>query len=143
MTRLEITQAFAAPVDAVYAHLAHHENLGDVFGAKITRVRDGHDTPDGVGSVREIKQPLLAPLQETVTQATPNELIEYRITQGSPLKDHVGLMRFRPEGTGTRLDYTIEFTSKIPGAGGLIKAMLERNIRRGLAGVDAKLASAS
>ena len=140
MQRISVSQVFAAPVERVYAHLAEHENLEEVFGARITRVRDGHSDRNGTGSVRALKlNPVLPAFEETVTQAVPNELIEYRITQGSPLKDHVGVMRFAPEGTGSRLDYTIDFESKIPGAGGLIKAIIEKSVRRGLAGVDAKL----
>jgi len=131
---IAICQRFSAPVGRVYAHLARHENLGDVFGARITRVRDGDTSPDGVGSVRELKVSALLPsFQETVTEAVPDELIEYRITQGSPLRDHVGVMRFSAEGAGTRLDYTIDFDSVVPGAGGVIRAVLERNVRRGLA----------
>ena len=140
MTRIEISQAFSAPVERVYAHLAHHENLADVFGAPITRVRDGEPDPDGVGSVREIRQPLVPPVQETVTKAVPHELIEYRITKGgSPLKDHLGVMRFTPQGTGSRLDYTITFGSRVPGAGRVIGAVLERTIRKGLADLATRL----
>jgi uncharacterized protein YndB with AHSA1/START domain len=133
VTRLEISQSFTAPVERVYAHLAHHENLAEVFGAPITRVRDGDTEPDGVGSVREIKQPVVPPVQETVTAAVPNERIEYRITKnGSPLKDHRAVMLFRPEGTGSRLDWTIEFGSTFPGAGAVVGAMLRSTIRKGL-----------
>ncbi|HWH29000.1 MAG TPA: SRPBCC family protein [Mycobacteriales bacterium] len=140
MQRIEVTQDFSAPVETVYAHLARHENLERVFGATITRLRDGDTTPDGVGSVRLMKvSPLLPPFEETVTQAVPNELIEYRITRGSPLKDHVGVMRFSPAGTGTRLDYTIEFDSRVPGAGGVLKQAIEQNVRSGLAQIAAEL----
>ncbi|MFP5219842.1 MAG: SRPBCC family protein [Actinomycetes bacterium] len=140
MQRVEVTQEFSAPVDRVYGHLAKHENLEQVFGAKITRLRDGDTTPDGVGSVRRMKvSPLLPPFEETVTQAVPNELIEYRITKGSPLKDHVGVMRFSTVGSGTRLDYTIEFDSKVPGAGGALKRAIEKNVRSGLAQMAAEL----
>ena len=140
MQRVHVVQDFSAPVEQVYAYLARHENLEKVFGARIRRVRDGHTTPDGVGSVRELKvSPLLPAFQETVTQAEPNELIEYRITRGSPLKDHVGVMRFARQDTGTRLDYTIDFESKVPGAGGIISGLLERNVRQGLAGIAAEL----
>ena len=140
MQRIEVHQTFSAPVDRVYAHLAEHENLEQVFGAKITRVRDGRSSRNGVGSVRSLKlNPLLPAFEETITQAEPDRLIEYRITKGSPLKDHVGIMRFAPEGTGTRLDYTIDFESKIPGAGGLIKSMIEKNVRKGLADTAGRL----
>lgn len=140
MQRIEVVQTFRAPVGAVYAHLAEHENLEDVFGATITRVRDGHSSRNGVGSVRSLKlSPLLPAFEETVTQAEPDRLIEYRITRGSPLRDHVGVMRFSPEGTGTRLHYTIDFDTKIPGTGGLIQTTIERSLRKGLAKVDRTL----
>ena len=140
MQRIEVEQTFRAPVDRVYAHLAEHENLEDVFGATITRVRDGHSSRNGVGSVRRMKvSPLLPAFEETVTQAEPDRLIEYRITKGSPLKDHVGVMRFSPEGTGTRLHYTIDFDGKVPGTGALFKRIVEKNVRRGLANVDRTL----
>lgn len=140
MQRIEVVQEFSAPVDRVYAHLARHENLEKVFGAKITRLRDGDTTPDGVGSVRRMKvNPLLPPFEETVTQAVQDELIEYRITKGSPLKDHVGVMRFSPTGAGTRLDYTIEFESKVPGAGGVFRRAIEKNVRSGLRQIAAEL----
>lgn len=140
MQRIDIEQTFSAPVDRVYAYLAEHENLEEVFGATITRVRDGHSSRNGVGSVRSLKlNPLLPAFEETVTQAEPGRLLEYRITKGSPLKDHVGVMRFSPEGTGTRLHYTIDFDAKVPGAGGLIKKIVETNVRRGLAKVDRTL----
>ena len=62
----------------------------------------------------------------------PNELIRYRITRGGVLKNHEGLMRFSPNGTGSRLDYTIDFDGKAPGVGPLVKAMLTRNITAAL-----------
>lgn len=132
MARVETTQDFSAPVDRVYAHLAEHENLEALFGASIRRVRDGDTTRNGVGSVRELKLAGLPAFQETVTAAVPDELIEYRITQGSPLKDHVGTMRFTPQGDGTRLHYVIDFDAVVPGLDRVIAVGLGRTVRRGL-----------
>jgi hypothetical protein len=68
----------------------------------------------------------------------PGELIEYRITKGSPLRDHVGIMRFSPRaGGGTRLDYRIRIASRIPGLSPLVTAVLTRNLTKGLASVEA------
>ncbi len=139
MQRVETVQDFSAPVDRVYAHLAEHENLGPVFGARITRVRDGDTSRNGVGSVRELKVGPLPPFQETVTAAVPDELIEYRITRGSPLRGHVGRMRFSPHGSGTRLDYVIEFGAVLPGLDRVIALGLGRTVRRGLADLAGRL----
>jgi uncharacterized protein YndB with AHSA1/START domain len=136
--RVEITQDFALPVDRVYAYLSEHENLGPLFGAGIERVRDGVDSRNGVGSVRRLRVAPLPPFEETVTAAVPDELVEYRITQGGVLRNHRGEMRFAPKGTGSTLTYVIEFDSRIPGAGPLIKKSLMRSIRTGLRTVDAQ-----
>ena len=138
MQRIEIDHDFALPVERVYAHLAEHENLGPLFGAKVTRVRDGDTARNGAGSVRSLRLGPLPPFEETVTEAIPNELIKYRITKGSPLRGHHGEMRFTPRGTGTHLRYVIEFGAVVPGLDRLIKVGLERSVRKGLPQVDQK-----
>ncbi len=138
MQRIEIEQDFAKPVEQVYAHLAEHENLGPLFGAKVTRVRDGDTERNGVGSVRALKVGPLPPFEETVTEAIPNELIRYRITKGSPLRGHHGELRFSSKGTGSHLRYVIEFGAVVPGLDRLIKLGLERNLRAALPKVDQK-----
>lgn len=137
MQRIEITQTFTLPVERVYAFLSEHENLGPLFGAHITRVRDGASSRNGVGSVRSLKLGPLPAFEETVTQAVPNELIEYRITKGSPLRNHRGEMRFASAGTGSTVTYVIEFGAVVPGLDVIVKAGLERNVRKGLKTVDA------
>ena len=135
MQRIEIDEDFGLPVERVYAYLAEHENLAAVFGVKIARVRDGDESRNGVGSVRQLRIGLMPPFEETVTAVVPNERIDYRITKGSPLKDHSGSMQFSSTGSGTHLHYVIEFNAA-PGLAQVIKAGLERSIRKGLKGVD-------
>ena len=138
MQRVEITHDFALPVERVYAHLAEHENLEPLFGAKISRVRDGDSSRNGTGSVRRLKVGPLPPFEETVTKAVPNELIEYRITKGGILRDHVGTMEFSSQGTGSRLHYVIVFGAVAPGLDRVVKRSLERSIPKGLRQVEAK-----
>lgn len=133
---IEIGQEFDFPVARVFAFLSEHENLAAVFKpARIKRLSDGQDARNGVGSSRELRILLASPFVETITAYRENELIEYRITQGSPLKNHKGAMRFRPMGTGTHLHYSIEFEGRLPLVGALIKPGLEAAIRRGLKGM--------
>jgi uncharacterized protein YndB with AHSA1/START domain len=134
--RVYVHHEFAAPVERVYAHLAEHENLQKLFGLKVERVRDGDTDRNGAGSVRRLSFKGVAPFEETITKAVPNELIEYRITKGGPLRDHAGRMRFTANGTGSTLDYEITFGAKVPGVAPLLKVFLDRGIRRGLRGVD-------
>ena len=138
MQRVDITHDFPLPVERVYAYLSEHENLEPLFGAKISRVRDGEASRNGVGSVRRLKVGPLPAFEETVTQAVPDELVEYRITQGGILRDHVGTMRFSSTPTGSRLHYVIDFGGVVPGLDRVVKASLERSIPKGLQQVAAK-----
>ena len=134
MQRIEISKTFPFSVDKLFDFLSDHENLELIFTpAKIQRIKEGKDSPNGVGSTRNMKILIAPAFHETVTRVVPNELIEYTITKGSPLKNHKGVMRFSDTGTGgSRLDYTIEFEGKLPLIGPIIKAGLDQGIRRGL-----------
>ena len=136
MQRVEIEQDFFKPVPAVFAYLAEHEHLGLLFGAKVTRLRDGDAERNGVGSVRQLRLAMLPPFEETVTEVVPDRLIAYKITKGSPLRGHHGEMHFSPNGTGSHLRYVIEFGAVVPGLDRVVKLGLERSIRAGLKRVD-------
>ena len=138
MATVSVQREFTKPVDRVFAYLAEHEHLEALFGAKVSRLRDGDDGQrNGVGSKRELKIGPLPSFDETVTEFTPNELIRYRITRGSPLRNHEGTMRFgtTPSG-GTRLDYTITFGAVVPGLDRVVARGLDKNIRKGLETVE-------
>jgi hypothetical protein len=102
----------------------------------VARVRDGDTERNGVGSVRQLRIGLLPPFEETVTEAVPNERIEYYISKGSPLRNHHGTMRFSSTGTGSHLNYVIEFGAVVPGLDRIVKPVLEGSIRKGLKSVD-------
>lgn len=135
MQEIYLEKTFKAPRETIFALLSDHEKLADVLGAPIKRIRDGQDgNLNGKGSVRELK---LAPglaFEETVTAFTPNALVEYVISKGSPLKNHKGSMEFSDAGNGTKLRYRIVFESKypIPFFGQLVRWGLEQNIDKGL-----------
>lgn len=135
---LHVTHDFAKPVGPVFEHLAEHENLGRLFGAEVKRLNDGDTDRNGVGSRRRLQVGPTPPFEETVTEFVPNERIEYRITKGSPLKGHVGTMRFseRPGG-GSHLDYRIRLSSPVPGLTLAVKASLTKSIEENLPKVDA------
>lgn len=134
MERIVIDMEFGRPVAELFALLSDHEKLGPVLGARIKRIHDGQGSVNGLGSVRRLDIGPLPSFDETVTAFRPNELIEYRISRGTPLRNHKGTMAFSatPEG-GSRLHYTIEFESKVPFLGPVIRAGLESGLRKGLA----------
>lgn len=136
---MHIEHEFAKPPERVFAHLAEHENLAEVFGAKVTRLRDGAEQRNGVGSVRQLRVGALPPFEETVTEFAPSERIVYRITKGSPLRGHVGVMTFSPTPAGgTRFVYDIRIASPIPGLAPIVRASLTRSIARSLPAVEQK-----
>ena len=60
-------------------------------------------------------------------------LIRYRITKGSPLRDHEGVMRLSPTpGGGTHLRYEVSFRGAVPGVDHVVAAMMRRTMPRGL-----------
>ncbi len=134
---VHVEHDFAKPPQPIFAYLAEHENLADVFGAKIERLRDGQDGErNGVGSARQLKIGPLPPFEETVTEFVPNERVVYRITKGSPLRGHVGVMTFAATPSGTRFVYDIRLASPIPGLALLVRAALTRSITQSLAKVE-------
>lgn len=130
--RVHVTHTYTSDPATVFEALSEHENLGPVFGAKISRVRDGKTSRNGVGSTRSLKVGPLPAFEETITAAEPNTLIEYEISKGSPLRGHWGKQVLTPTADGgTLLDYTIGFDIA-PGVSGLVGKVLSSNIAKGL-----------
>ncbi|MET0448414.1 MAG: SRPBCC family protein [Aeromicrobium sp.] len=131
--RVHVTHTFTSDPATVFEKLSEHENLGPVFGARITRVKDGDTSRNGVGSTRSLKIGPLPAFHETTTVSEPHTLIEYAISKGSPLKGHWGrqILTPTPDG-GTFLDYTIGFDLPVPGAAGLVGKVLQKGITKGI-----------
>ena len=140
MALVVVDHDFAAPRDKVFAYLSEHENLGDIYGAKIERVRDGDSDRNGVGSVRRLKVGPMPWFEETIVEVVPDELIRYRITTRALLKDHEGVMWFSdtPSG-GTHVHYEITFGTRVPGAAPLVRRTLVKSIRDGFSALDATM----
>jgi uncharacterized protein YndB with AHSA1/START domain len=133
---VHVEHDFSKSPEAIFAHLAEHENLAAIFGAKVTRLNDGEQERNGVGSRRQLQIGPLPPFEETVTEFEPSERIVYRITKGGPLRGHVGTMTFVPKDGGTRFMYDIRIASPIPGLAPIVRAMLTRSIVRSLPAVE-------
>jgi uncharacterized protein YndB with AHSA1/START domain len=132
MQRVDFDRDFDQPVDRVFRYLSEHENLGPLFGATVTRMRDGDTSRNGEGSVRRLRIAVLPSFDETITVCEPDERVEYRITRGSPLRGHHGSMVFSPSGEGCHLHYVIMFGAVVPGLDRVVAAGLRRSIPHGL-----------
>lgn len=127
---INIQQDFNAPISTVFSTIGDHEKLGKLVGVKMTRIKDGTDAINGTGSVRKLA--LLPPIEETVTKYIENELIEYTVSNTTPIKNHLGTLKFTEKDGVTRLNYTIVFESRIPGLGGIVKKALGTGLAKGL-----------
>ncbi len=134
---VHIEHEFAKPPERIFAYLSEHENLAEVFGAKVTRLRDGDGERNGIGSVRKLQIGPLPPFEEAVTEFVVPERVVYKITKGSPLRGHLGVMTFAatPSG-GTRFVYDIRIASPIPGIAPIVRASLTRSITQALPSVE-------
>lgn len=114
----------AAPVETVFEHFADHEWLIGLFGMRCRRVQEGQLEPNGLGSVRQIGFGPLA-FDETTIVYEPHAKIDYTITRGSPLKNHLGQIRLESEGINrTRYRYTIVLDGKLPGIAPAVKRVM-------------------
>ena len=133
--RIEIEQSFNAPIETIFNILTDHESFGNVISTVIKRVVDGSEVnKNGVGSVRRISAFPFPSFEETVITFKPNQIMEYKVSKGSPIKNHKGRMEFSEENGKTRLYYIIEFDPKlffIP-FGTFLKGAIDKPIREGL-----------
>lgn len=124
--RLVMHQEFNKPVEKIWEAFSDHENLGRIFGQRMTRVVDSSDPANinGINSVRKIHVPLIA-FEETIRKSEKPRLIEYQISKDSPLTHHYGTILFQSlPGGKSAIDYTIELGSNVPLWAPFVKALL-------------------
>lgn len=133
MYTIEINETFDVPRDRVFALFADHHRFGKLIGAPVKRIKDSHQAdPNGIGSVRKIGIGPIG-LKETVLNFEPDSLIEYAITSLSPIRNHMGRIRFEETADGlTRINYTITFDDIVPFTGKVVSTALEQGLRRGI-----------
>lgn len=142
MTQQTITikQNFNAPAEAVFAVLSDHNRLSEVFGAPVKRIKDGADSPNGVGSVRRMGPGPIA-TQETVTAIEPGKSIDYVISRfGGPIVNHKGRLDFADDGAGSTVTWVIQFDTVPSLLGKPVNAILSLVIGKGLGRLAKKLA---
>jgi uncharacterized protein YndB with AHSA1/START domain len=130
-----------APLESVFAFCADHERFVRLLGGRCRRIKEGTGDPNGVGSVRRIGSGPLA-FEETIVTFEPNRRIEYTVTRGSPIKNHLGTVDFREADGATEIDYVIRFDGKLPLIGGLLAIALRHAWARNSPRVLAQLESA-
>lgn len=149
--QLHVHESFNAPAATVFDRLADHNRMGEYMSADIRRTKDSTaagEGPNGTGSVRTLKILGLSDFDETVVKyvkpaavhggtrvANDKDVklatLEYKITRGSPLKNHLGVITLKEEAGKTTVDWNITFEM---GFGGIIvEFLLKFAVGRGLA----------
>ena len=92
------------------------------------------ENKNGLGSIRRVSAFQAPVFEETVVEFEPNQIMEYVVSKGSPIKNHNGRMEFFDEKGKTRRNYTIDFEPKLPFLFfcSIIKNAIENPIRDGL-----------
>lgn len=140
---VRLDRFFPAPPERVFDQFADHAGFGELWGLKVKRIRVGAEPaqPNGLGSVRQIPSPV-GPFEETIVGFKRYRLIEYTVSRGGPIKDHLGRIEFSPVPGGTQVSYSIRFAPRFPFTGALIAAILRRDWARHSPRVAARLALA-
>ncbi|MGB8402940.1 MAG: SRPBCC family protein [Mycobacterium sp.] len=106
----------ARPIESVWGTLTDHEGMSSWGpGVTVTVDKPGSPEPNGLGAVRRITTPGPGPAmtEEVVTFQAPN-LFGYAARSGVPIPGYQGEVRLTPEGSDTRIDYTLSSTSSFP-----------------------------
>ena len=128
MTQVDISRRFDAPAPKVWELLTHHEGMVDWSPlSRVELTTAGSPHPDGVGAVRRMYGPGPTIVEEVVAWE-PHERYEYELRAGAPIRNHRGTVRFAPDGTGTRVTWSIRFAAVIPGTGWLVGGVLKKAI---------------
>ena len=75
---VNVEHHFAKPPERIFAYLSEHENLSEMFGAKVTRLRDGDTERNGVGSVRKLQIGPAPPFVEAKVREGGRQIEECR-----------------------------------------------------------------
>ncbi len=131
--RTHITEKIRAPIGDVFDRLADHNRMGEWMMADIRRTKDSTAAGEGVngtGSVRTLKILGLSDFDETVVKSRKPETIEYKITRGSPLSNHLGVITLKEENGAVAIDWNITFEMGIGGI--VVEQLLKLAVSNGL-----------
>jgi uncharacterized protein YndB with AHSA1/START domain len=122
--KLQFEAVIPAPREQVFDYLALPANLSRLWGMrwKCTQPGDDLSQPNGVGSLREVRAGDFT-YQDTVKAFNRPTLIEHHMTSATnQLAARVAFFDFRD---GTKVQYTLSYSSKVDATGAMMGATLE------------------
>ncbi|MDJ0848722.1 MAG: SRPBCC family protein [Myxococcota bacterium] len=136
MQEVEVVRRFAAPPQAVWDVYVDHARWQEWAGVGRSVLQiEGQPERNGAGAVR-VLGPWPGRATEEVVEFEPPKRMTYRVVKGGlPMRDHLGEVRFEPDGGGTRVVWRCRFESRIPGAGGLMRRAVTKVFRDALEGL--------
>lgn len=117
------------------------ERISDIAGMESWSrlpVRIQTPGPVGVGTSRRLRM-FGSWVTEEIVAWDPPRGYAYRLSGGAPLSDHHGEIIIKADGHGSRVRWAVRFRSRLPLAGPLIAAALQRRIGRALTGLPGAL----
>jgi len=130
-TRIHLTETIRAPLQLVFDRISDHEDMRNWPGVSDCRLVAEGQPRNGIGAVRAVKARGLT-LHEKVVSFDPPDGFDYTIVKGLPV-DHLGQVRLSEAGDQTRIDWTVEMSSRIPLLAQLVGMILKRGLPSALA----------
>ena len=135
MEGIALERHLRAPASRVFAVVSDHERMPEWFPAReVVRRRPGSPHPDGVGAVRVVRGSGLA-VEETVTAFEQGSRLAWVLVAGAPLRSARSDLRLSDSGEGTRVRWSVEFETSVPGTSWLARRLLARTLARALDGL--------
>lgn len=137
MQRVEVQRVIEAPVETVWDRYTDHASWTEWAGlGRASLDREGAPSKNGVGCVRCFSNLGIKVFEEILTFDRPRRMT-YRVVRGGiPIKDHLGEVMFEPHGQGTLVTWRCQFESRVPGLGGVFRALVTRIFRSALEGLS-------
>src|SRR3954452_403895 len=128
---VEASAQSSAPREAVWAVIAdlpHWKYWGPWEASDVES--EGSPDPHGEGAIRvmrseERRMGSKPVLRERVNVFEPPQRFGYTVLSGIPVKDYQARITLTEAGEGTEIVWHIEFEGKLPGAGAVIRSVLE------------------
>lgn len=103
------------PIEQAWKVLADHAGMSKWGPITATVEKPGAPQHDGVGAVRRIVAPGPAPaIVEEITAYDAPTRLGYKALAGVPFKNYAGEVLLSPAGEGTRIEWTLTASSRIP-----------------------------
>jgi hypothetical protein len=130
-SRVDLRLDVAVSPERAFETLTDPRAMSEWSGTNV-RIIAGPSSPIDRGSVRRIEARGLKIDEEVISCDRPRRFA-YVLAGGVPLDHHYGEILVMPNAGGARIEWSIRLGSRIPGLALVVRGLLARELRRGLA----------